>query len=379
MAIQSSSATFTRFFVPDPVTEDFWSYVDEQLRAGSFKECEDGQEQAAGFSSWDDFFDASFAYGSYHKGEYVAFNFRLDQRKVPAIVLKQHIRQAIHKYRSEHEGKWPSRHEKMEIQENVQNWLLNRVLPQPSHCEVVWSPTGKWMLLGTTSSKMMEALLELFERRFNIYPVPLYHVHWALNLTPLTSNQKDKLSSMVSVKSPQALNDGRFLGYEFLTWLWCVSELSDGKLKLSEKQAAELTLGERVVLCLPGEGREKVICTTQANALHEARTALQQGKFVEELQIFLRVGENDYFLTLDSSLWTIKGLKTPKQAPDYEEEDSEGKFLEKMFFIEEVSSVLNAIYAQFLANRLSPAWDSDILPVLKQWIEGKEQQQAIPF
>lgn len=378
MGIQSASATFTRFFVPDPVTEDFWSYVDEKLRAGSFKECEDGQEQATGFSSWDDFFDSSFAYSSYHKGEYVAFNFRLDQRKVPAIILKQHVRQAIHKYRSEHEGKWPSRHEKLEIHENVQNWLLNRVLPQPSHCEMVWNPVGKWMLLGTTSSKMMEALLELFERQFHIYPVPLYHVHWALNLIPLSGNQKDTLSSMVSVKSPQALNDGRFLGYEFLTWLWCFSELSDGKFQLSEKQTAELTLGERVVLCLPGEGREKVICTTQANALHEARTALQQGKLVEELQIFLKIGENDYFLTLDSSLWAIKGLKTPKQAPDSEEEDAEGRFLEKMFFIEEVSSALNAIYAQFLTNRLSPAWDSDTLPVLKQWIEGKEQQAA-PF
>lgn len=378
MGIQSASATFTRFFVPDPVTEDFWSYIDEKLRSGSFKECEDGQEQAMGFSSWDDFFDSSFAYGSYHKGEYVAFNFRLDQRKVPAIILKQHVRQAIHKYRSEHDGKWPSRHEKLEIHENVQNWLLNRVLPQPSHCEVVWSPAGKWMLLGTTSSKMMESLLELFERQFHIYPVPLYHVHWALNLIPLSGNQKDVLSSMVSVKSPQALNDGRFLGYEFLTWLWCFSELSDGKLQLSEKQTAELTLGERVVLCIPGEGREKVICTTQANALHEARTALQQGKLVEELQIFLKIGENDYFLTIDSSLWAIKGLKTPKQAPDYEEEDAEGRFLEKMFFIEEVSSALNAMYAQFLTNRLSPAWESDTLPVLKQWIEGKEQQAA-PF
>jgi len=234
------------------------------------------------------------------------------------------------------------------------------------------------MLLGTTSSKMMEALLELFESRFGIYPVPLYHVHWALNLIPLNGNQKDTLSSMISVKSPQALNDGRFLGYEFLTWLWCFSELSDGRFQLSEKQPAELALGERVVLCLPGEGREKVICTTQANALHEARTALQQGKLVEELQIFLKIGENDYFLTLDSSLWAIKGLKTPKQAPEYEEEDAEGKFLEKMFFIEEVSSALNAIYAQFLTKRLSPAWDSDTLPVLRQWIEGKEQQAA-PF
>lgn len=379
MGIQSASATFTRFFVPDPVTEDFWTYVDEGLRAGAFKECEAGQELAVGFSSWDDFFDSGFNLGTYHKGEYVAFNFRMDQRKVPAVILKQHSRQAIQDYRDKNEGRWPSRHEKLEIQENVQNWLMNRVLPQPSHCEVVWSPAAKWMLLGTTSSKMIEALLERFEAQFKLYPVPLYHVHWALNMTPpLDARQKDVLTSLVSVKSPQALSDGRFLGYEFLTWLWFFSEQSQGKFSISDKISAEIFLGERLVLSMPSDGKEKVICTTQANALHEARVALQQGKLAEEIQFYLRIGDNDYYFTLDSSLWSLKGLKTPKQLPDYEEEDADGKFLEKMFFIEEVNSALNALYAKFLSYRLSPAWDSDVLPVFRKWIAGKEQDIA-PF
>jgi len=380
MSIQSGSATYTRFFVPDPVTEDFWSYVDEKLRGGIFKACEDGQEQAAGFSSWDDLFDSSFAYGSYHKGEYVAFHFRLDQRKVPTIILKQYVREAIHKYRSEHDGKWPSRQEKLEMRENLQNWLLNRALPQPSACEVVWNPAAKTMFLGTTSSKMMEALLEHFEHHFRLYPVPLYHVHWALNLIPLDGRQKDLLTSMVSPQSVQAINDGRFLGYEFLTWLWFFSEQSENAIALPEDRKAEVYLGERLTLTLPGEGRERVVCTTQASALHEARTALQQGKLVEEVQIFLRIGENEYFLTLDSSLWAVKGLKTPKQLPDYDEEDQDGRFLEKMYFLEEVSAVLNALYGKFLSERLSPGWESDTLPLLKGWIEGKEkEQEAVPF
>jgi hypothetical protein len=378
MGIQSASATITRFYMPDPVTEDFWSYVDEKLRTGSFKECEEGQEQSTGFASWDDFFDSGFTDGSYHKSEYVAFNFRVDQRKVPSIILKQHVRQAIQKYKQDHDGKWPSRQEKLDIHENMQSWLLNRVLPQPSHCEVVWNPVANWMMLGTTSTKTMEALLELFERQFNIYPVPLYHVHWALNLIPLDGRQKDVLGSMIPVKSQQALNEGRFLGYEFLTWLWFLSEKGGGRFQLPEKRTGEVALGERLVLSLPGDGKEKVICTTQANALHEARTALRQGKLVEEMQVHFRIGENDYSLNLDSSLWAIKGIKTPKQLPDYEEQDGDGKFLEKMFFLEEIFAALNAIYAQFLSHRLGPAWDSDILPAFKGWIVGNEQDIA-PF
>ncbi len=123
---------------------------------------------------------------------------------------------------------------------------------------------------------------------------------------------------MVSARSPQAMYEGRPLGYEFLTWLWFLTEKQMAPIELGEGRQAEVSLGERLVLTLPADGKERVICTTQANALHEARTALQQGKLVDELQLFLRIQENEYFLTLDSFLWAIKGLKTPKQLPDFD-------------------------------------------------------------
>ena len=346
MGITSPSATFTRFFVPELKIDDFWSYMDEKLRGGAFSEPDDSQTQAAGFVSWEDFFDPDFSYGSYKKGEYVAFNFRLDQRKVPAIVLKQYVRQAVQKYRDEHEGKWPSRSEKQEIQENMQEYLLTRALPQPSAAEVVWNPARNWMIFGTTSSKMMDSFLEYFEKHFRLFPLPLYHVQWALHTLPLTSRQKDVLGSMVSVKSPTAMSEGRFLGFEFLTWIWFFIERMDGSIQAGDK-IANIHLGERMVLVLPGEGKERVICTTQANFLHEARTALRQGKMVEEVQLFFIVGENEYLVTLDSSLWAIKGLKTPKQLPDYGQDDPDGRFLEKMYFIEEVFATLDALYHAF--------------------------------
>ncbi|MGV8074778.1 MAG: recombination-associated protein RdgC [Syntrophobacteraceae bacterium] len=368
MGIKSSSATFARFYIQDPVTEDFWSYIDEKLQAGKFKECEDGQELSVGFSSWDDFLDTDFEFGSYHKGEYVAFNFRQDQRTVPAIITKQYVRQALQKYRDQHEGRWPSRKERQDIQEDMRSWLLSRALPKPAACEVVWSPGGKWMYLGTTSSKVMEVFLDYFEKHFRLYPVPLYHAHWALNLLPLDGQRKDMLNSMINVQSPNALDDGRFLGFEFLTWLWFFSEQFNGEIQVAQDKSAEVYLGERLVLTLPGEGKERVICTTQANSLDEARTALIQGKRVQEIQLFIKAGDNEYFLTLDSALWAVKGLKTPKQLPEYDEEDPDGRFLEKMYFIEEASSVLQALYSRFLSERLSPGWESDSLPLLNRWI-----------
>ncbi|MCE5333876.1 MAG: recombination-associated protein RdgC [Desulfobacteraceae bacterium] len=384
MGINTPSATFTRFYVPDLQGEDFWTYTDEKLRAGIFSEPDENQTQTAGFASWEDFFEPDFSYGSYKKGEYVAFNFRVDQRKVPSLVLKQFVRQEVQKYRDENEGKWPARSEKLEIQERMQEYLLSRALPQPSASEVVWNPAHNWLIFGTTGTKMLDAFLEFFEKHFRLYPQPLYHIHWALNALPLTPAQKDVLGSMVSPQSPTALSEGRFLGFDFLTWLWYFIEKMGGTIEAGDK-VANIHLGERMVLVLPSDGKERVICTSQANFLHEARTALRQGKVVEELQLFIEVGENEYMLTMDSSLWAMKGLKTPKQLPDYGQEDPDGRFLEKMYFIEEVFNTVDALYLRFLSDRLTPGWDTDILPQLQKWIDGGEgapeqaQDSSAPF
>ncbi len=377
MGIQSSSSTFTRFFVPEPVTEDFWGFVHEKLLEGKFKEPDDVQEEVSGFACWHDFFESSFDDGAYHKGEYVAFQFRVDVRRVPPIILKKFVHDALQKYRSENDGKWPPRQERREMQENMQNVLLSRALPQPSVCEVVWNPAARQMLLGTTSTKIMDAFLESFEKYFQVYPVPLYHANWAQHMAGLTDRQKDFLAGLLDSKSATAMEDGRFLGFEFLTWLWFFVERGEGRVELPDGKIAEIHIGERFVLILPGEGREKIVCTTQDNSFHEARTALQKGKLVQEMQLFLMVGDNEYLLTLDSTLWAVKGLKTPKQAKDFQDDDEEdGFFLEKMYFIEEVSKVLDVLYGQFLSHRLESSWDLEARPQLQAWIDNPWELSA---
>ncbi|HAA05208.1 MAG TPA: hypothetical protein DCE18_17825 [Syntrophobacteraceae bacterium] len=376
MGIHSASASFVRFHVPEPVTEDFWSFVDERLRAGIFKELDEDHDQSAGFASWSDIFDTTFAQAGYHIGDYVGISYRVDQRKIAPIIVKQHLRQAVQHYRQEHEGHWPSRQEKQLIREDVTARLLKRAIPQPAACDILWNTQQHWLLVGSTGGKLLEGFLEHFEKHFRLYPVPLFHVHWALHQIPLEPRQQDILTGLVSPKSIHALHDGRFLGYEFLTWLWCYSEQPENKVTLKSGRIGSVHLGQRLVLNRPDDGRERVICTTQESALHEARTALQQGKWVQEVQLVLRTGDHEYELTLDTSLWAIKGLKTPKQLPDFDVEDEEGRFLEKMFFLEEVFSAFDALYAGFLHLRLGARWESDVLPALRAWMAGRQMDTA---
>lgn len=345
----------TFFFVPDPVTEDFWGYVAEHIAKGVFTPCSPENVMSCGFVSWEDLFDLSFSDG-YQKATYLAFQFRLDHKKIPSMIIKQRLQEAVKTYKNE-KGHFPSKKTRSLLKESIEEELIKTALPCPSGCEVVWNPVVKRLILGTTSSKFIESFLEHFEKTFRLHPIPLYHVQLALNMETLPPRIKDSLSAMVSISSHQALQEGRFLGYEFLTWLWFKTD----------QTSSGVYLGDRIVLSRPDDGKERVICTTQNHHLREAYTALVEGKMLEEAQWIVQKGDNEYSFTLDASLWTMRGVKTPSQPPRSKDDDPEGRFLERMYFIEELRTVIESLYREFLMLRFDSRWQEEVLPAMEEW------------
>ncbi len=357
MSIKSGSMKLSFFYVPDPVTEDFWGYVADHITKGIFKTCEVEDISSAGFVTWEDLFDYSFSNG-YQKGQYMVFQFRLDQKKIPPMVLKQHLQQAIIDHKKE-KGKFPSKKERQLLKETVKEELLHKAMACPSGFEVVWNPVNKRLILGTTSTNLIEAFLEKFESTFKVHPIPLYHLQLALHLD-ISPSLKDKISQHINPSSPKAFKEGRFIGYEFLTWLW---------FKAETQENSNFYLGDKLILSHPDNGKERIICSTENHSLEEARIALTQGKMLEEAQWILMVKDREYSFHLDVSLFTIKNLKTPSPKPI--DGDYEGSFFERMFFIEEVKSTIEELYKEFLTTRFDPRWQTDILPLLKDWISMK--------
>lgn len=365
--------SFVKFHVPEAAVADFWTFVDEGLKAGAFKECEPNQEKSNGFASWDDAFDADFNKNVYHIGEYVCFNFRQDVRKVSKVLLKKFVKEQIEKYK-EQNGHYPKKAQRLEIHENVYNALMARTLPQPSSYGVIWNPGAKWMILGATNTGLIEAFLEKFESVFKMYPKPLFHANFALEELGLNDQQKTLLNALVSVSAPTAIDDGKFIGFEFLTWLWYTIENQVGGFNIGNNTRLEIALGDRLTLCLPDEVKEQVSCVTQANSLVEAHTALQQGKMVKSIQLVVRTigqDEREYIINIDTSLLAIKGMKTPKAAPP-DDDDVDGYFLENMFFLEEVLASVKYLFGVFMNQRLDPVWNSDVLPKINGWIHGDD-------
>ncbi len=165
----------------------------------------------------------------------------------------------------------------------------------------------------------------------------------------------------------------RFLGREFLAWLWFQSETSgDELISVPEQEPVNLMVGDKMVLETgDGEYRETLVLQGSHSEHREARLGLVQGKLPEEMQLRLQRGQDEWQFTLKAATLEIKGLKN-KNAPGPQEgdDDQEGYFFDQMYQVEAVSAILDGLFRSFLQIRLSPAWEEEEMPRLLDWLEA---------
>ena len=165
----------------------------------------------------------------------------------------------------------------------------------------------------------------------------------------------------------------RFLGQEFLTWLWWKSEERGGSIHLPEHGDITLVFEKHMLLEYgEGESLEKLICTGLQAQLQEARTGLKMGKKLEQARIILGYKDNEYSFTLAGALLEFRNVRLPKTASsDNVKEDNpeeiEGMILERLFLLEELSRVTNDLLRLFLETRLSGSWQEE-LNKIREWV-----------
>lgn len=178
-----------------------------------------------------------------------------------------------------------------------------------------------------------------------------------------------------------------FLGQEFLTWLWIVSEIngnllnikatgsSSGRAGENFPSAIELWFESRLTL-ESGEGGHKksVTCQTPGAEWDEAHTALRRGKKLTRGQLKIRTEEKEWGLSLSADTLVPQGVKFPKTfTAGEEEEDTEiGRFMERVALMNELMAILEALYHQFLEVRLSSEWELKEVPRLNHWLDEQK-------
>lgn len=161
----------------------------------------------------------------------------------------------------------------------------------------------------------------------------------------------------------------KFLGYEFLTWLWFAMEKQMEALKETDPELVSLKVGNRIVLenhC--NQNVESITIKGDQAGLEEGTLALRKGAVVVELNLIYLSGAHEWRFTVKGESLHLSSLKTPQVAAVENKDDMEGAVLEKIFLYDKALALIHRIYEQFVRLRLTPEWRNKVVPQIKEWI-----------
>jgi len=166
-----------------------------------------------------------------------------------------------------------------------------------------------------------------------------------------------------------AYNRYRFLGDEFLTWLWHLIETDSKFFSTVDPDCSSLQIGNRMVLeNRKGKSVEKITITGDDAGLEEGKLALQKGALVAELALIYSTGEHQWLFTIKGESLNVSGLKTPGPALPQSPEEMEEFLLDKSQKFFNILNFLEMIFKSFIKLRISSRWSSKTIPSIKKWI-----------
>ncbi|MFA5904162.1 MAG: hypothetical protein WC836_09505 [Desulfobacula sp.] len=168
-----------------------------------------------------------------------------------------------------------------------------------------------------------------------------------------------------------AYNKYKFLGNDFLTWIWFSIETGkDFSILLNSKDVITLEIGNSIVLenKLGDKSKEKIIIKGDEAGLEEGTTALKKGAWVTQINLMCKINEDEYKFTIKGESYNISGLKTPKTDLSKSGDEIEGLVLEKAFFCFRIYEVIDTLFLKYLEQRVSDDWNHKGLQDIKNWI-----------
>ncbi len=166
-----------------------------------------------------------------------------------------------------------------------------------------------------------------------------------------------------------AYNRYKFLGYEFLTWIWYTMEEDREKLHTIDPELVSLDIGNKIILenCI-NDAVESITIKGDEADLKEGFLALRKGAVVTEIHLSYKSGDHQWLFTIKGESLNISNLKTPETGPVEKKEDLDAAVLEKVFLYEKVVVLIDNIYKHFIHLRVSGQWDRTVVPKIKKWV-----------
>lgn len=174
------------------------------------------------------------------------------------------------------------------------------------------------------------------------------------------------------------INTRRFLGSEFLIYLWFRVDCFDGLLDVEADDLGriELIFDDQLTL-------DAYVAETQRSDLRggapaysrEAVTALRQGKRPTRAKLCIIREGREWMFRFKAETFQLTSVKTPALLT----KETVEQFYERMYLLEELEDILHALYREFLEVRLGDEWEDRFVGAIQEWIASDEDPVPTDF
>jgi len=171
-----------------------------------------------------------------------------------------------------------------------------------------------------------------------------------------------------------AYNRFRFLGQEYLTWLWYIIATEKYTALFNSETDTFFSIGDRMVL-ENRHAKDIEIITIKGDQadLKEGLVSLSKGALVSELAVVYESEGQAWRFTLKGENLGISNMKTPTTGKPESDDDLGGAVLEKIHLYETVFNITILFYNKFIKERVSNDWDNRIRPEMIAWINSEDK------
>ncbi len=402
MPLKRGALTFTRLFVTGSPPRDLRKKYLEVVKLRKFQPLtpEDEATDSVGWCVMERPFDLDFEVDKIFYDRFVLLGFRIDKWRIPGPLLRAQVADEEQRMLSRAGSREKlTRAEREEIKLRVITRLRRKIPPASRAFDVCWDLDMGRVLLFTHSAKVIAEFAALFEKTFGMEPVqdspyaaakraelPKALASRLEKVEPTSFVQGRKKLAEAAKKEPakrekdaeesddddldllERIETTRFLGAEFLLWIWLRAELVSGPLELGEAGEAEAWLEKKLLFEHILDKNERVaIRGVQPTDGAEAREAVRGLKLPVSSRVGLRLGEREVAWDAQGPKFLIGSATLPQVLGD----EGDDAFLERTSLIDELLSLSDELYFTFLRDRLSPLWQDAWQPAIVAWAEGE--------
>jgi recombination associated protein RdgC len=172
------------------------------------------------------------------------------------------------------------------------------------------------------------------------------------------------------MKPMELIEQGRFLGEEFLLWLW-MRGLTEGGTSGKDGDLSACFIDDEVMLVSErGDVKELSMRKGTPQESTEAFEALSRGMRPCRAKVRMLAGDMEWVFTLGAAHLEISAMKLPPT----QAKDLHGRVSDRLFLLEEGTSHIEHRFAIFLTERANGP--KRLEKAFKGWIEGALGQHS---